>query len=157
MLRDRIPRMVNLALLSCKCKEKWLDHVYHNWIWIYKDNNERLKATRDILGIDKKGKVHFNFEDTIMWDNLTIEEKKFWKTVISRVSWFRKWYQYVENTYSTSLKVGKDITAIKLEIMRDYLPDMCPTKEDSAEIRERKNKNINIFVDFLIDSFENRI
>jgi hypothetical protein len=39
--------------------------------------------------------------------------------------------------------------------MQDYLSDMCPTTEDSAEVQERKNKYINNFVDFLIESFEN--
>lgn len=154
MLRDRLPKMVNLALLWCKSKEKWLDHVYHNWIWLYKDNEERLNATRTILGIDKKGKAHFNFEDTILWDNLTIEEKIHWKKVTAWVSWFRRWYQYVENTYTISLNAGHSISEIKLEIMRDYLSDMCPTTEDSAEVREQKNKRINAFVDFLIESFE---
>ena len=155
MLRDRLPKMVNLALLWCKCKEAWLDHVYHNWIWIYKDNKERLNATRTILGIDKKGKSHFKFEDTILWDNLTDEETVHWKNVSAWVSWFRKQYQYVENAYTVSLQTGHSISEIKLEIMQDYLSDMCPTTGDSTEVQEKKNKYINNFVDFLIESFEN--
>lgn len=156
MLRDRVPRMVNLALKWCKCKEKWLDHVYKNWIWMYSSKDMRNNVTRDLLGLDVHGKpTNFNFEDTILWDNLTEEETNYWKGISAWVSWFRKQYQYVENTYTVSLQTGHSISEIKLEIMQDYLSDMCPTSEDSAEVREQKNKNINNFVDFLIESFEN--
>ena len=156
MLRDRVPRMVNLALKWCKCKEKWLDHVYKNWIWMYSSKDMRNSVTRDLLGLDIHGKAtKFNFEDTILWDNLTEEETKYWKGISSWVSWFRKQYQYVENTYTVSLQAGHNISEIKLEIMQDYLSDMCPTTEDSTEVREQKNKYINNFVDFLIESFEN--
>ena len=158
MLRDRLPKMVNLALKWCKCKEKWLDHVYKNWIWMYSSKDMRNSVTRDILGLDKRGKAtKFDFEGTILWDNLTEEETNYWKGISSWVSWFRKQYQYVENTYTVSLQAGHSISDIKLEIMQDYLSDMCPTVEDSTEVQEQKNKYINSFVDFLIDSFENRI
>ena len=34
MLRDRCPKMVNYALKWRKAKEKWIDHVYSNFIGI---------------------------------------------------------------------------------------------------------------------------
>ena len=157
MLRDRVPKFVSFALKYCKAKEAWLDHVYKNFIWVYVSKKERLAETRRVLGITNPKRPNFVFEDTIDWDNLDQKEKAYWKNVASWVSWFRNWHLRAENAYTNSLKVGRDINAIKFELMRDYLPDMCPTKEDSAEIREKKNKEINAFVDFLIDTFENRI
>ena len=50
MLRDRCPKTVNLALKWCKAKEKWLNHVYKNQIWILSNKKERLNQTKAILG-----------------------------------------------------------------------------------------------------------
>ena len=41
--------------------------------------------------------------------------------------------------------------------MLNWLSKYFPTKEDSAEVRKKKNKFINNLVDYLIDCFENRI
>jgi coenzyme F420-reducing hydrogenase alpha subunit len=158
MLRDRVPKLVNYALKWCKCKEKWLDHVYSNWIWIYSKKDMRDNATRDILGLDAKGKpTKFKFEDTILWDDLTKKEKSYWESVSKWVSWFQKEYQYVKNSYDISKACGKDIREIKYDIMIIYLYNMCPTEEDTPEERQEKNEYINNFVDYLIDCFENRI
>ena len=156
MLRDRCPKVVNCALKWCKSKEAWLNHVYENSIWIYSSNEERLKETRSLLGLDKNPKV-FVFEDTILWDNFTPEETKHWKKVCNWVSWFQKEYAYVENTYTTSKSAGKDKADIKFRIMSDHLIWLCPTADDDTETRQQKNKYINDFADFLIDCFENRI
>ena len=156
MLRDRVPKVVNFALRWCKAKEAWLNHVYSNWIWIYKSNEERLKVTKTLLGLDKKPR-EFKFADTILWDNLSKDEEKRWKSIVSWVSWFQKEYQFIENEYSISMKNGYDIVDIKRGIMINHLYDMCPTAEDDAKTRKYKNKKINEFVDFLIDCFEDRI
>ena len=111
--------------------------------------------THDLLGHNSKKR--FVFEDTIDWDNLTKDEETHWKKICSWVSWFQKEYQFIENEYSVSKKLGCDILDIKRNIMLNYLYDWCPTKEDDAKTRERKNKQINTFVDFLIDCFEDRI
>ena len=158
MLRDRVPKVVNYALKMHKCKEKWLTHVYKNWIWIYSDKDMRDNATRELLGLDERGKpTHFKFEDTILWDNLSIQETKYWKSISRWVSWFTQKYQYIENDYTISKKTGKDIREIKYDIMIRYLDFMCPTEEDTDEERKEKNELINKFVDYLIDCFENRI
>lgn len=158
MIRDRVPKMVNLALKYCGCKEKWLDHVYKNWVWIYSDKDVRDTVTRELLGLDKKGKpTKFNFEDTILWDNLTVEEEKYWKRVSNWVSWFQKNYSYVENEYSISKSKGRDIREIKYDIMIRYLDWMCPTAEDTDEQRQEKNIKINKFVDYLISCFDNNV
>lgn len=161
MLRDRCPKLVNYALKWCKAKEKWLDHVYNNWIWIYVSNEERYNAAKNVLGIKdtRKGKKiqTFKFADTIMWDNLSDEEKNYWTRVSAWVSWFQQKFAYIKNTYDVLNTTGKDISTIKLRIIHDYLMLMCPTTEDSAEVKAEKNKYINALVDYLIDCFENRI
>ena len=156
MLRDRVPKVVNFALKWCKVKESWLDHVYYHWIWLYSSNEERLYATRTILGLNKNP-VEFIFADTIDWENISSEEELRWKRVANWVSWFQKEYQFIENEYSDSIEKGCDIIDIKRGIMLNYLYDMCPTAKDDAKTRKKKNKKINEFVDFLIDCFEDRI
>ena len=156
MLRDRTPKIVIFALKWCKAQEAWLNHVYNNWIWLYKSNEERLSVTKKLLGLDKKPR-QFVFKDTIMWDNFTQEEKNSWENVVSWVSWFQKNYAYIENAYSISKVKGKDIVDIKLEIMQNYLTEYCPTQKDRGKEKERKSIFVNKLCDFLINCFENRI
>lgn len=154
MLRDRCPKVVSHALKWCGVKEAWLDHVYENFIWMYCDNEERLKATKLVLGINEH-EMKFVFEDTICEDNLTTEEKQKWNKVKHWVSWFQREYAYIENAYSISKTKGKDIRDIKLEIMKNYLQWMCPNNTDDEETKQRKNTAVNKFTDYLIDCFEN--
>lgn len=157
MLRDRCPKVVSFALKYCKAKEAWLDHVYKNWIWMYSSNQERLNATKAVLGLKNSKKPNFKFEDTILWDNLTKEEADYWKSIAGWVSWFKQSHYPIENAYRNSISCGKDIISIKKEIINDWLLDLCPTEEDDTETKNRKNKNVNELVDFLIDSFENKV
>ena len=62
MLRDRVPLVVNLALLWNNSKTAWVDHVYKNFISIYSSKLERDNATRIVLGI-KKGNKGFDFHN----------------------------------------------------------------------------------------------
>lgn len=105
MLRDRLPSTIGLALIWCRAKERWLDHVYYSFINIYKDQSERYNATKVVLGM-KKGKVHLDFHKTIDWDNLTEEETLYWTRVEHWVNWFRKQMLYIEQTYSMYSKRG---------------------------------------------------
>ena len=153
MLRDRCPKVVSYALKWCKYKEKWLDYVYKNFIWIYSSKKERLNATKTILG--EKGK--FNFHNTIDWTELTLEESYTWKWVESWINFFTSKYAYIENAYLISSARGKDIRECKYEIMKNFLKDLCPYTSDSDEIKASKNKYVNDLTDFLIDCFEGRI
>ena len=65
MLRDRCPKVVNYALKWCKAKEKWIDHVYFNFIKIYAEKDQRNNATRIALGISEGNQYTFDFEKTI--------------------------------------------------------------------------------------------
>lgn len=157
MLRDRVPKFVSFALKWCKAKEAWLDHVYKNFIWIYTSKKERLAQTRRVLGITNPKVKNFIFADTIDWENLDREETAYWKNVASWVSWFQKTVPLIEEEYKISKQKGADIVDLKRIIMLNWLSAYFPTKEDSAEVRKKKNKFINNLVDYLIDCFENRI
>lgn len=151
MLRDRCPKVVSLALKYCKAKETWLDHVYKSWIWIYQSKEERLKAAKTLLGSKSKP---FCFEDTIDWENLNNEQKAYWKGISKKVSWFQNKYAYIQNAYSISKSKGYKIEDIKYEIMLNFMLEMCPSSQDSAETKKKKNKEVNELADFLINSFE---
>jgi len=156
MLRDRTPRTVILALKWCKTLEAWLDHVYKSRIWLYSSNKERHEQTKIVL--NRKGKTTTEwFEGTIDWINLSVKDKEHWTQVLDWVSWFSQMYQYVQNSYDISKKVGKSIEEIKLEIIKGYLKSMCPTTQDDAKEKKRKNDYLNSFVDFLIKSFEDKV
>lgn len=160
MLRDRLPRYVSDALKWCKVKEAWLDHVYKNFIWLYVSNKERLVATRRVLGYKypedmKKKDKFFVFEDTIDWQNLDDAETKRWKEVQQWVSWFTTAVPCIEDDYNSYKKKGQDLLVIKQTLMIKWFGWLFPTKEDSAKIIEKKNKDINSILDYLIDCFEN--
>lgn len=165
MLRDRIPNFVNFALKWCKAKEAWLTHVYKNHIWLFVSNEERLAATRQVLGYHKDRPREFKFEDTIAWESLiddnrvkdedlTPEYKQYWDKITPWVSWFTTTVPDIWDTYKLCKNKGTDITDIKRTIMLNYLYSYCPTKEDNEETRKKKNKYINDLTDFLIDCFE---
>ena len=153
MLRDRCPKVVSYALKWCKAKEKWLDYVYKEQIWILGSKKERLVQTKAILGITEKGK-NFNFHNTIYWDGLSPNELYYWKYVESWVDFFVKKYAYIENAYIISIQNGKSIKECKLEIMKNWLIKMCPLTTDTKEEIDRKTKYVNNFTDYLIDCFE---
>lgn len=153
MLRDRCPKVVSYALKWCKAKEKWLDYVYDNQIWFLGSKNERLKQTKLILGIKEDGKREFDFDKTICWKDLTVEEHAYWDYVSHWVRFFMKHYAYIENAYRTSEEAGKSIKEIKLYIITKWLKDLCPTSEDSDEVKKEKNQYINSLTDYLIDCF----
>lgn len=154
MLRDRCPKMVSLALKYCKAKERWLDHVYKSRIWIYVSNEERLRATKEVINTFNDKHKPFNFDNTIDWDNLTSEDVRYWKIISGWVLWFQRKYKYVENEYNL-YKNKCDIVNLKRNIMLNYFAHMCPTTEDDEETRVSKSKTLNELVDYLIECFEN--
>ena len=158
MLRDRLPRYVSDALKWCKAKEAWLDHVYVNFIWLFRDKEGRRNCTRIILGYkdDPKLPREFKFEDTIDWDNLDNDETKRWKEVQQWVSWFTTTVPCIEDDYNSLKNKGKTTLEIKQTLMTKWFSWLFPTKEDDAKTVKKKNKDINSILDYLIDCFENR-
>ena len=155
MLRDRTPKFVNFALKFCKVKEAWLNHVYKNWIWLYVSNEERLAATRSVLGYKKGMPREFVFEDTIAWDSLSPEESKEWKRIAKWVSWFQCTVPTIWDQYKDSKQKGAELIDLKRTIMLNWLSEYFPTTEDDAKTRKMKNKFVNELADYLIDCFEN--
>ena len=155
MLRDRLPRYVSDALKWCRAKETWLDHVYKNFIWLYKDNKERLAQTRLVLGYKENLPREFKFEDTIDWQNLDNAETKRWTEVQQWVSWFTTTVPCIEEDYDSLKNKGKTMLEIKQTLMTKWFSWLFPTKEDTAKIIEKKNRDINAILDYLIDCFEN--
>lgn len=95
MLRDRLPKIVDLALRYCKCKNLWLDHVYYNFVGIYIHKVDRDNAVRKCIK-DIKNK-NMGFRTTIMWDNMEQADKDAWDNVCLWVEYFQKNYQVAEN------------------------------------------------------------
>jgi hypothetical protein len=167
MLRDRCPKIVNYALKWQKAKEKWVDHTYSYFVRIIGDEidgtkiihkaTENKKAVvRIILGIVKGKPKNFKFDNTLDWDNLTDEEKAYWKRVSTWVKWFCTNYAYIENAYDISKSTGKDDDEMRVEIISKFLMDFMPANNASDEEKEAQYQYIDKLVDFLIGCFEGK-
>lgn len=139
VLRDRIPKVVNHALIWCKSKERWLDHVYYRFIDIYVSKTERYNATKIVLGLREvkkknsskvKIRMYFNFHSTIDWDNLSKAEELYWTAVESWVTWFQNNLLCVQNTYDIDVAIGKDEDYIINEIKSIFCSEMAPDKQE---------------------------
>lgn len=139
MLRNKIPYVANLALLWCRSKEKWIQHVYGTQIGLYVETYMRLHTAACILGIVPNSK--FEFHKTIDWENLTAENKKHWEYVEGWIDWFSQNYMYIQNAYEISKENEKDIDSIKKELKSSYLSSLDPVWQEKL-------------VTFLIDSFK---
>ena len=169
MLRDRCPTTVDYALKWQKAKERWINHVYNHIIryaWTEYDLQKNLKLsyndcknhlTRLILGIRKGKVVNFEFDYTIDWDNITQEEREYWKTVSSWVNWFRTQYLYIKNEYEISRKAGKNEFDAKVVIINTYLSSLLPKEADNEEEKQAKFAYVDKLANFLVDCFEKRI
>jgi hypothetical protein len=129
MLRDRLPKTVDIALKWCKAKERWINHTYDNFIGIFSENKEKDNATKVILGISTRYKS-FDFHKTIMWDNMTDLEISYWKNVESWVNWFRTNYIYIQNEVNNSLILGVEINVIKQKIKKNFLSKLNEEWQD---------------------------
>lgn len=96
MIRDRLPKTIDLALRWTQSKSKWVDHVYSHFIGIFKSKEDRNTTTRIILGISSRGRK-FDFNKTIDWESLTVEEKDEWVRVEGWVTWFQKNMVYIDS------------------------------------------------------------
>lgn len=129
MLRDRLPHTINIALKWCKAKERWIEHTYKHFIWIFENKQNRYDATRIVLGISKKER-NFNFHSTIDWYNLSEEEKSYWTSVESWVNWFRTKYIYIQNEYNNSLALELELDVIKQKIKKNFLSQLDEEWQD---------------------------
>jgi hypothetical protein len=156
MLRDRCPTVVNYALKWQKAKERWIDHTYRNFIRIFCVKNERYHTTRMILGIAKNNRT-FEFEKSIDWDNLSAEEKVYWKRVLSWVDWFNANYSVINTEYKSSLDSGIDEFTTKVNIISNHLSSLLPDETEDKEEKQAKYEYVDKLVNFLIRCFKGRI
>jgi len=157
MLRDRCPKVVNYALIWCRAKEKWIDHVYSNFINVYVNKDDRNNATRLALGIKNGKQTYFSFARTINWDDLTEEKVEYWKNVHDCVLWFQKYYQYIENMYEISIKKDVSYFDIQVEIIDRFLNFLIPNKWEKEEQKEKKYEYVDDFSDYLLTCIEKGI
>lgn len=169
MLRDRCPRTVNYALKWQKAKDKWIDHAYTYFIKLLGDevNNKGniVRSAKDnkrhvinlLLGIKKGNRTSFDFSKSIDWDNLTDEETVYWKRVSSWVTWFKKNYVFIENTYNISKEKGKDDFDIQIEFIQTYLSWLLPSSDCTQEEKEAKYKYVDRLAEFLMQCIEGKI
>lgn len=132
MLRDRMPKMLDLALRWCKAKGRWIDYVYDKQIKKY-PMEKRSMAVKSILGIKQhykrqqiydqirygelkpitmeqvesipKSELYMKFRDTIDWSALLVEDPdmyQYWKDVACWVDWFSTSYIPIQDTYDHS-------------------------------------------------------
>ena len=130
MLRDRMPKMLDLALRWCKAKNRWIDYVYNNIVSKY-PLEKRSSIVKTILGIKQyykrqeiydhirynefksvtmkqinsipKSELYMKFKDTINWNKLLLEDLdmyKYWEDVAEWVDWFSTSYIAIESTYN---------------------------------------------------------
>lgn len=139
MLRDRVPFVVDLALKWCKSKTKWVDHVYLHFVNIYKEKSLRYEATRITLGISKYEKK-FDFNKSIDWDNISEQDRAYWKNIESWVTWFRNVYVYIESYYRsyTSVNVFKETVKKKYlnTLNEEYQERLCNYLIKSFQIKD---------------------
>jgi hypothetical protein len=143
MLRNRVPKVVGYALKWCKAKERWLDHVYNNFVGIYVHKKDRKSAARTCLGIREGKPKWFEFHESIMWDQfgMSEDEKEYWLWVEGWVNWFKKNFQVINNDYKTSKMVGKE------NMFKDRLREYYLKNTDEGE-REK-------LVNFIMNCLEN--
>ena len=129
MIRDRVPRTVDLALKWCKAKTRWVELVYYTYIWFLREKDARDYQTRQLLGIGKYSR-EFKFENTIEWSNLDKDEKEYWTNVSTWVNWFEKSLLPIVETYSTLKLKGKTEEEIKSHIVVKYFDTVVSTWKD---------------------------
>lgn len=165
MLRDRMPKVLDLALRWCKAKERWIDYVYDNVIK-RTSKEKRSDTVKIILGIKPKwkrqeiydqlrysefkqvtmaqvwkiprSKLYLDFYDSINWVTLSNNDPdmyNYWMTIAEWTDWFSKSYLSVKSTYDHSRHLG----------LSDN--DIAPLLMGTYEINRK-------LADFLIKSFK---
>lgn len=162
MIRDRMPFVVDLALKYCKAKDKWIDHVYENFVskypkekrsiiikvllglrqqvtrWEVYDYYKYIKlmhVNRSQMSLIPNDEFYMPFKDTINWQNLDSNSYEYWKQVVAWVDWFKTSYAAIQNSYEHSCAFNN-------------------TEEDTIQILKDKYGLDTNLVNYLIKSFK---
>lgn len=120
MIKDRIPHTVNLALIWCKAKTNYVEHVYSQSIrFLRKDKLALRKQMYELFG--KPGYYNqYEFDKTIMWDNLNEADTQYWEEV-------SKWVKFFETNSIPIQTIHKELTILKYS-EQDIKERLCKTK-----------------------------
>lgn len=131
MIRDRVPRTVDLALKWCKAKTEWVEHVYYHFVWFLIDKEDRNFQVRHLMGIAKHSR-EFKFEDTIDWYNIDKEDAEYWKNISDWVKWFEQNVIPISEVYKTQLLKygGIEDARIRSHIYEKMLKDVSPETQE---------------------------
>lgn len=130
MLRDRIPEYVDIALLWCNTKGRYIDLIYQNQIKIYVDKQERYRATLSILNVYPI-KKEFDFDKSIDWENLSVEDSNTLKYTSRWVTWFKYSIVYIKDVCIKRFLSGTN--------NEDTISELCSGLLNKVDSKIRKN------------------
>lgn len=128
MISDNIPKIWDLALRWCHCRQYWIDTVYDNYIGRYNDDyrtlakRNKLKAD-EVKRITRKMKVngkYMPFSDTVNLENLMVEDNglyEYWSTINKWILWFEQNYSYV----TSSAKIQMECMGSSVDEAAEYI------------------------------------
>ena len=129
MIRDRVPQTVDFALKWCKAKTSWVEHVYENFVWFLIDKKDKDQQVRALLGLSKLNR-NFEFDETINWDNLSKEDREYWKNISKWVHFFEREMIPMVEIYETLKIKGHDEEYIKQYICTSKFGTLPQTVKD---------------------------
>ena len=131
MIRDRVPRTVDLALKWCKAKTEWVEHVYYHFVWFLVDKEDRNCQVRSLMGIAKYSRG-FDFDNTIDWYNIDKENAEYWKNISDWIKWFEQSIIPISEVYKTQLSKygGIEDARIRSHICEKMLKDVSPELQE---------------------------
>lgn len=130
MISDNIPKVWDLALRWCHCRQYWIDTAYDNYVGRYNDDyrttrqKNKLKAD-EVKRITRKMKVngkHMRFSDTVNLDPVEMDKDlyEYWSSINKWVLWFEKNYLLVKQDVETQTLKGSSAEDIIEYINEKY-------------------------------------
>ena len=113
MISDNIPKTWDIALRWCKCRQKYIERVYRNYVAIYKNDVMHTLAQKKKLienGIHRATNPKNAFSDSLELDKLRNEKDlqllTYWEGVVDWVVWFSSNTLYIKNDADFYSKKG---------------------------------------------------
>ena len=145
----------NIVKQCLGLKPKWSTSDMHAYLPLKGISHEKIDEFIETTSPTTLARLlSMDFNDTILWKELTEEETAYWNRVSSWVRWFRTTYAYIENAYKISKDVGKNIDDIKVMIIQKFLYQLMPTDADDENTKQAKYNYVDSLVNYLIESFD---
>ena len=147
----------NIVKQCLGLKPKWSTSDMHAYLPLKGISHEKIDEFIETTSPTTLARLlSMDFNDTILWKELTEEETAYWNRVSSWVRWFRTTYAYIENAYKISKDVGKNIDDIKVMIIQKFLYQLMPTDADDENTKQAKYNYVDSLVNYLIESFDDQ-